>query len=143
MTAILPLTSHTGWPRPLVALLTARAVNQLGAFAMSFLTVSLVDVYDASLATAGVVVALFGLATIPSRLIGGRLADRVGRRPTIVAGLVCCAAALMVIATSPGLVGAALGAVLLGLAFEIYEPPSQALVDSTCAVFRAEGLEAH
>ncbi|HEU5421591.1 MAG TPA: MFS transporter [Streptosporangiaceae bacterium] len=106
----------------------ARAVNQLGAFAMSFLAVALVDVYGASLVTAGWVVALFGLATVPSRLAGGRLAGRLGRRPTIVAGLLGCSAALLVIAVSPGVSGAAAGAVLLGLAFEIYEPPSQALL---------------
>jgi len=130
MTVILPLTSHRRacWPRPVVALVAARAVNQLGAFAMSFLTVTLVEVYGASLATAGSVVALFGVATIPSRLAGGRLADRVGHRSTIVAGLVACAVALLVIAASRSVAGAAVGALLLGLAFEIYEPPSQALL---------------
>lgn len=106
----------------------ARAVNQLGAFAMSFLAVALVDVYGASLVTAGWVVALFGLATVPSRLAGGRMADRLGRRPTIVLGLLGCAVALLVIAVSPGISGAAVGAALLGFAFEIYEPPSQALL---------------
>jgi len=130
MTAIIPFASHEsgGWPRPVLALVLARAVNQLGAFAMSFLAVALVDVYGASLVTAGWVVALFGLATVPSRLAGGRLADRLGRRPTIVLGLVGCAVSLLVIAVSRGVGGAAVGAALLGLAFEIYEPPSQALL---------------
>jgi MFS family permease len=103
-------------------------VNQLGAFTMSFLAVVLVHVYGASLITAGWVVALFGVATIPSRLAGGRMADRLGRRPTIVLGLLGCSTALLVIAVSPGISGAAAGAALLGLAFEIYEPPSQALL---------------
>jgi len=106
----------------------ARAVNQLGAFALSFLAVALVDVYGASLVTAGWVLALFGLATVPSRLVGGRLADRIGRRPTIVLGLLGCSVSLLVIALSPGVGGAGVGAALLGLAFEIYEPPSQALL---------------
>jgi MFS family permease len=106
----------------------ARAVNQLGAFAMSFLAVALVHVYGASLLTAGWVVALFGLATVPSRLVGGRMAGRLGRRRTIVLGLLGCSVALLVIAVSPGIGGAATGAALLGLAFEIYEPPSQALL---------------
>lgn len=130
MTAIMPFTSHEdrGWPRPVRALVLARAVNQLGAFAMSFLAVALVHVYGASLITAGWVVALFGLATVPSRLAGGRMADRLGRRPTIVLGLLGCSAALLVIAVSPGIAGAAAGSALLGLAFEIYEPPSQALL---------------
>jgi MFS family permease len=56
------------------------------------------------------------------------MADRLGRRPTIVLGLLGCSVALLVIAVSPGMAGAAAGAALLGLAFEIYEPPSQALL---------------
>ncbi|HXC81449.1 MAG TPA: MFS transporter, partial [Trebonia sp.] len=130
MTDIMPFASHGGggWPRPVRALVLARAVNQLGAFAMSFLAVELVHVYGASLVTAGWVVALFGLATVPSRLAGGRMADRFGRRPTIVLGLLGCSVSLLVIAVSPGVGGAAVGAALLGLAFEIYEPPSQALL---------------
>src|ERR1700761_6297774 len=130
MTAIMPFAGHEGggWPRPVRALVLARAVNQLGAFALSFLAVALVHVYGASLVTAGWVVALFGLATVPSRLAGGWLANRLGRRPTIVLGLLGCSASLLVIAVSPGIGGAAAGAALLGLAFEIYEPPSQALL---------------
>ena len=131
----MPFASHEGcgWPRPVRALVLARAVNQLGAFAMSFLAVALVHVYGASLVTAGWVVALFGLATVPSRLAGGRMADRLGRRPTIVLGLLGCSLALLVIAVSPGIAGAAAGAALLGLAFEIYEPPSQALLSEMVA----------
>ena len=117
-----------GWPRPVRVLVLARAVNQLGAFALSFLAVALVHVDGASLITAGWVIALFGLATVPSRLAGGRLADRLGRRPAIVLGLLGCSVALLVIAVAPGVSAAAAGAVLLGLAFEIYEPPSQALL---------------
>jgi len=130
MTAILPFTSHgrETWPRPTLVLVAARAVNQLGAFAMSFLTVTLVTTYGASLGTAGLVVGVFGLATIPSRLIGGVLADRIGRRLTIVIGLCGCAGGLLVIAVAPSVSAAAVGAVLLGLFFEIYEPPSQALL---------------
>src|ERR1700691_922901 len=107
MTAIMPFASHggRGWPRPVRALVVARAVNQLGAFAMSFLAVVLVHVYGASLITAGWVVALFGVATIPSRLAGGRMADRLGRRPTIVLGLLGCSTALLVLALSPGISG--------------------------------------
>ncbi|TQL70508.1 putative MFS family arabinose efflux permease [Nocardioides albertanoniae] len=130
MTVIQPLTSHQGtrWPRSLVALVIARAVNRLGSFAMAFMAVALVEVHGASLATAGAVVTAFGVATIPSRLLGGRMADTVGRRATIVIGLLACAAAQLVIAASPGITGALIGATLLGLAYEIYEPASQALI---------------
>ncbi|HWG25227.1 MFS transporter [Actinospica sp.] len=111
--------------RPLIA---ARAVNQLGAFSLAFLTVLLTRQLGASLAAAGAVSAAFGLATIPSRLIGGRLADRLGRRRTILLGLLGCAAAQLGIAAARSLVVAAGCAVLLGFAFELYEPPSQAFI---------------
>lgn len=128
MTTIVQFTSHARWVRPVLPLLAARAVNRLGAFAMGFLAVTLVAEYDVSVSVSGWVVAAFGLASIPSRLIGGRLADALGRRRTIVVGLVGSAAALLVIASANGLGQTLLGAVLLGLAFELYEPPSQALV---------------
>ena len=82
--------------------------------------------------TAGLVVASFGLASIPSRLAGGVLADRWGRRPTMLLGLVGCAVAQLAFAASPTLLAAALSVTLLGLVFELYEPPSQAIVADLC-----------
>src|SRR4249919_4175342 len=86
-------TSHARVPREARILIAARAVDRLGGFTMGFLPVLLVAAYDASLRTAGLVAAGFGLATIPSRLIGGRLADAIGGRTTIVLGLTGCAVA--------------------------------------------------
>ncbi|WP_406210337.1 MFS transporter [Kitasatospora sp. NBC_01560] len=115
-------------PRTVRLLLLARVVNQLGAFSLPFLTALISTDHGASLTTAGLVGAAFGLATIPSRLAGGRLADRLGRRTTIMLGLCGCAVAQLAIAAATSLAGAAAAAVLLGLAFELYEPPSQALI---------------
>jgi MFS family permease len=124
--------------RPIRLLLAARAVNQLGAFSLAFLTVLLCRGFGATYATAGAISAAFGLATIVSRLLGGRLADRLGRRRTIVLGMIGCAAAQLGIAAAPDLAVAAACAVLLGLAFELYEPPSQALIaDGTAPGDRA------
>jgi MFS family permease len=119
---------------PAVRLLAAaRAVNQLGAFSLAFLTVLLCRADGASLPAAGAISALFGLATIPGRLIGGRLADRLGRRRTILTGLTACSAAQLGIAAAPDLAMAAGCALLLGLAFELYEPPSQAIIADVTA----------
>lgn len=128
MTVETPVTSHPAWPRQLRILITARVVDRLGGFTLAFLPLLLVTSYGASLRTAGLVTAAFGAATVPSRLLGGRLADRLGRRATIVLGLSGCAAAQLALAVSPGVRTAALSAVALGLCFEIYEPPSQALL---------------
>ena len=115
-------------PRSVWLLLAARGVNQLGAFSISFLTVLIINDYRAGIATAGLVSAAFGLATIPSRLLGGRLADRLGQRRTILLGLTGCAAAQLGIAAARSLTATALLAVLLGLVFELYEPPCQAMI---------------
>src|SRR3954454_23714983 len=122
-------TSHARrLPREVRLLLVARVVDRLGGVTLSFLPVLLVGAYGASLRTAGLVAAAFGVATIHSRLLGGRLDDRLGRRATIVLGLSGCAAAQVLLAAAPSLGIALAGAVALGLCFEIYEPPSQALL---------------
>jgi len=115
-------------PRLLWALALARAVNHLGAFTLPFLGVILTVELGARVAVAGWLLALFGLATIPSRLAGGALAGRIGRRATICAGLVGCAGAQLWLAVSHTLVSAALAVVVLGLLFEVHEPPSQAII---------------
>lgn len=115
-------------PAEVRILVLARAVNRLGAFTLPFLTVVLTVDLGASLATAGLVVALFGAATIPSRILGGLLADGIGRRGAIALGLTLTAAFQLLLAAAPGIATAAVAAVLLGLAFELYEPASQALV---------------
>lgn len=115
-------------PRTVWMLVVARAINRLGAFSLPFLTVLIGTEFGAGTTTAGLVSAGFGLATIPSRVAGGRLAGRIGRRRTIVLGLVGCALAQLGIAAAGSLAAVAVFAVLLGLSFELYEPPSQALI---------------
>ncbi|MFF4578847.1 MFS transporter [Streptomyces sp. NPDC001373] len=115
-------------PRSVWLLVAARTVNRLGAFSLPFLTVLISVDFGATATTAGLVSAAFGLASIPSRLAGGRLATVLGRRRTIVLGLAGCAVAQLGIAASGSLAAVAVFAVLLGLAFELYEPPSQALI---------------
>lgn len=115
-------------PKGIRLLIVARAVNRLGAFSLSFLTVLISTDFGVSAATAGLVSAAFGLATVPSRLFGGYLADRLGRRRTILLGLTGCAVAQLGIAAAGSLPVIAVFAVLLGLVFELFEPPSQAMI---------------
>jgi MFS family permease len=137
MSLTIARSTVTGWralPPAVWLLVAARAVNRLAAFTLPFLSVTLVQELDASVAQAGYLLAAFGLATIPSRLLGGRLSDRWGARSTIVGGLVATATAQLLVAASQTLTQATVAVVLLGLAFEVYEPPSQSLVaDATSA----------
>ncbi|MCP2337099.1 MFS transporter [Actinomadura rupiterrae] len=115
-------------PRSVWLLAAARAVNRLGAFSVPFLAALTVVRFGASPVTAGLVTAAFGVATIPSRLLGGRLADRIGRRRSIVLGLAGCAVAQLAIAAAGTVWQVLAFAVLLGLVYEIYEPASQAMI---------------
>lgn len=128
------MTNHTGFashhrlPTAVWVLVIARGVNRLGAFTLPFLAVVLTVELGASVAEAGLVLTAFGVATLPSRVFGGHLADRLGRRWTIVLGLVGCAVGQLWIAASGSMWSAVPAVVVLGLAFEIYEPPSQAII---------------
>ena len=122
------VTTWRSLPASVWLLVVARAVNRLGAFTLPFLSVTLVAEQGASVAQAGYLLAAFGVATIPSRLLGGRLSDRWGPRATIAVGLVGTAVGQLLVAGARSLTEAAVAVVLLGLAFEVYEPPSQSLV---------------
>ncbi|MEV7420645.1 MFS transporter [Streptomyces sp. NPDC089919] len=115
-------------PRTVWLLVAARAINRLGAFSLPFLTVLISTDFGAGALTGGLLAGAFGLATIPSRLLGGRLAGRLGRRRTIVLGLTGCGLAQLGIAAAGSLPAVAAWAVLLGLFFELYEPPSQGMI---------------
>ncbi len=105
-----------------------RAVNRLGAFSLPFLAILLTKERGLSAPGVGMALAAFGVATIPSRLAGGWLADHVGRRTTIVAGLTGCAVSQLAIAATDGIVPTVVSVIMLGLFFEVYEPPSQAVI---------------
>lgn len=109
-------------------LLVARMVNRVGGFSMAFLAVLLTEELHESVRTTGIIVAAFGLATIPSRLAGGWLLDAMGARPTILLGLIGCATTQFVLAAAHSAAVAVVGAVGLGLSYELIEPPTQAMI---------------
>ena len=113
------------------AVVAVRVVNRLGGFGMSFLGLRLVRDLGMSLGDVGVVLAVFGACTIPSRILGGVLATRLGARWTIVGGLLACAGALLAIGVAET-VSLVVGSVLvLGLAYELIEPATQAVIADT------------
>lgn len=115
-------------PTTVWTLILARAVNRLGAFTLPFLTVTLVHTFHATITQAGLILAGFGVATIPSRILGGRLTDRIGGKPTIIIGLCGTATAQFAIAGTRSLTQATIAVIALGLMFEVYEPPSQSMI---------------
>src|SRR3954469_14339399 len=83
-----------GLPRAFWVIFAGTIVNRLGQFVQPFLALYLVGGRDLSVRTAGVVVACYGAGSIVSQPLGGWLADRMGRRRTMVLGLVATAVSL-------------------------------------------------
>jgi MFS family permease len=115
-------------PRVVWLLVVGRAVNRVGAFTLPFLAVALSAEFGATATTTGALLAVFGAFTLVSRLVGGWASDRLGPRGAIVFGLVSTAVAQLGVASAPSLWWAAVAIAGIGLAFEIYEPPCQALI---------------
>ena len=115
-------STSEGLPRAFWVIFAGTIVNRLGQFVQPFLALYLVGGRDLSVKTAGVVVACYGAGSIVSQPLGGWLADRVGRRRTMVLGLVATATSLGVLGVSRPLWAIGAAAALVGLAMDIYRP---------------------
>jgi MFS family permease len=117
-----------GLPRAFWVIFAGTIVNRLGQFVQPFLALYLVGGRELSVKTAGVVVACYGAGSIVSQPLGGWLADRMGRRRTMVLGLVATAASLGVLGVSRPVWAIGATAALVGLAMDLYRPAAAAAV---------------
>ncbi len=72
--------------------------------------------------------ACLGAGSFASQPVGGYLADRLGRRATLVIGMVATAASFMLLAAVRDLFWIAVAAALSGLAVDMYRPAVSAMV---------------
>jgi MFS family permease len=117
-----------GLPRPFWYLWSGQLVNRLGYFLEPFLTLYLVRGRDLPPTTAGAVIAAFGAGAFASQPLGGWMADRFGRRFTLVTGMVATAASLLVLGAVQPIWALAPAAVAAGLSIDLYRPAVAALV---------------
>ncbi len=117
-----------GLPRTFWLLWTGTLVNRLGGAVGPFLALYLTGSRGFSTAQAGVVLTAYGLGSAVGQPVGGMLADRVGRRTTLLLGLVGTAGALVAVGAASGL-GALLVAVFVyGVLLDLVRPAVQAAV---------------
>ncbi|MGH2765558.1 MAG: MFS transporter, partial [Actinomycetota bacterium] len=76
------LRSLRALPRPVWWLYAGSFVNRFGSFVAVFLVLYLVD-QGFSVGRAGLVVAAYGVGGLGAAVVGGYLADRLGRRNAI------------------------------------------------------------
>jgi MFS family permease len=115
-------------PRPFWYLMAGTFVNRLGYVVEPFLALYLAGPRSLTPTTIGVVLACFGAGSFVSQIIGGYLADRIGRRATLVVGMVGTAACFMLLASVRHLALIAVAVTLTGLLLDVYRPAMSAAV---------------
>ena len=111
-----------GLPRAFWVLFAGTLVNRVGGLVLFFLAIYLTETRGLSTAEAGAVVSAYGVGAIVGGPMGGWLADRIGRRPTLIVSLIAGGLSIFVLGamTSAGAIAAA--AVATGLLYEMYRP---------------------
>jgi MFS family permease len=114
-------------PRAAWVLFAGTFINRFGGFVVPFLTLYLTG-QGYSVTAAGLAVSAYGIGNLFATLVGGHLADRFGRRETIVLSMFSAAAAMMLLSQAHALPGIVALTFVTGLASEAYRPASAALL---------------
>ncbi|GIG85456.1 MDR family MFS transporter [Plantactinospora endophytica] len=117
-----------GLPRTFWYLWAGTLVNRLGSFVIVFLAIYLTAERGFSEFQAGVVLGLWGAGGAVGTLTGGTLADRWGRRPTLLTAHLGAATMMLALGFARELWLVGLGALLLGMFAEAARPAFGAMM---------------
>lgn len=114
-------------PRPVWVLAGGQFVNRFGAFVLFFLIIYLTRL-GYTPGQAGLAAGAYGVGSFIAMFLGGAIADRVGRRATIVLSMGSSATIMVALSQARGLPTLTALAGLAGLAAEMYRPAASALL---------------
>src|SRR5438874_5878856 len=114
-------------PRGAWIILIVSFVNKFGTFVLPFLTIYLIRI-GYSTAQAGLAVGAYGIGSLCASFLGGHLADRLGRRKTIVLSMFSGALAMLCLSQARSFWLIVFFAALTGITGELYRPASSALL---------------
>ncbi|WP_319460386.1 MFS transporter [Micromonospora sp. RTP1Z1] len=117
-----------GLPRPFWYLWTGTLINRLGSFVLVFLAIYLTQERGFSASQAGLVLGLWGVGGAVGTTVGGTLADRWGRRPTLLTAHLGAATMMLALGLARPLWAVGLGALLLGTFAEAARPAFGAMM---------------
>jgi len=117
-----------GLPRGFWYLWLGTLINRLGGFVSTFLAIYLTERRGYAVESAGLVVALYGAGSLCAGPLGGILADRMGRRKTLLIALLGSSAAMVNLGLARAYPHIAVGALLLGCLGDLGRPASNAAI---------------
>jgi MFS family permease len=117
-----------GFPRAYWLLWLGMLLNRLGGSVFFLLAVYLTRERGLSAELAGVVVSLYAAGGMIAGPVGGVLADRLGRRATLLAGTLCAGLLMLALGFSRSTTAIVIIAPVLGFFSDVCRPPLQAAV---------------
>lgn len=124
--ALLP--SFAGLPRGYWYVWTGAFINRVGGFVLTFLAFYLTHERKLSVEQTGMIVSLYGAGGLLAAGAGGFLADRLGRRATMMLSMCLSSAAMLHLAIARSAWHIAVATLILGSAADLYRPAMAAMV---------------
>jgi MFS family permease len=115
-------------PRPFWLLWVGMLVNRAGGAVFPFLALYLTRERGLDAATAGMILGIYAGAGMVAGPVGGLLADRLGRRATLLLGTSLAAASMVALGLARSLPALVVLAAALGFFTDLCRPPLQAAV---------------
>ncbi|MFI5370123.1 MAG: MDR family MFS transporter [Candidatus Eisenbacteria bacterium] len=117
-----------GLPRSFWVLFAGTVINRTGSFVVPFLAIYLTRVRGFTVTQAGLVAALYGAGVMIASPVGGAIADRLGRRVTLLFSLGAGGAGMILLGFLRPLALIAPGAFVVAMLGEMYRPAMQAAI---------------
>jgi MFS family permease len=117
-----------GLPRAFWYLWAGTLINRIGNFTLLYLEMYLVARYHVTASYAGLVIGLSGAGSAVGSIAGGVLADRWGRRPTMLTASLASVAATLALGSTINTVAIALLATVYGLFNGLARPAFSAMM---------------
>ena len=117
-----------GLPRAFWVLWTGSLVNRLGVLVEPFLALYLSSARHLPLTQVGALIATYGVGSMLSQVVGGVMADKLGRRATLTVGMLANSVTLLGLGYARSLALLAVAAAATGFTTDLYRPAASALV---------------